>query len=157
MKYILIAFLLTGLLSCDGFGINKKNSYINVISSCCNTDNMWGQILEECSLKNLEDIEVKRIVSEFEALPFSTNILYFESNPEEYIGVSKNGSSIRYIYNDDLSPNVLNGLSTELSDLEKMRITLRVNAVMMNYLNESGKKEAFSLIKRQIASVEAEK
>lgn len=140
MKKIICLALLVLLASC--YGINEKNSQIFTLSSCCNSDSTWATIYNEHKIENGDKTEVKEIIEDFKRQPFSTDLIYFKSNPEEYVGISEGGTFVRYVYNKNISNQVLNGLSPQLKDSEKIRIGLRVNALLFNYLDEDGRKEA---------------
>ncbi len=88
-------FGLLSLISC--YEVNEKTSEIFELSSCCNADSTWIKMYNSHKIQNLESKEVQEIIHEFKNMPFSTNILYFKDYPEEYIGISKGGTSIRYI------------------------------------------------------------
>ncbi len=78
-------------------------------------------------------------------------ILYFPSGPEEYVGISANNHDlITFVYNDSLSTQLLDNLSPELSEADKVRIILRVNTILMGYMNDNGKLNAVKRIHRQI-------
>jgi len=147
MKLFLTITTALILFSC--YGVNEKNSYIAIISSCCNSDTMWPEIYEKYKIKDVENPLIKEIISDFERQPFSSTIIYFEEGPEEYIGIGGEGSLVRYVYNKNIRPYVLDGLSTELSDSEKVRITSRINAILFNYFNEDSRHEAIILLNIQ--------
>lgn len=147
MKKIIYFLLLVLLVSC--YGVNEKNSQIFTLSSCCNSDSTWATIYNDYKIENDNKEEVQEVIKDFKSQPFSTDIIYFKSDPEEYIGISKEGRFIRYMYNKNISNQVLDGLSPQLKDSEKIRIGLRVNAILFNYLNEEGRKEAIINIKNQ--------
>ncbi len=149
-KYSIIlisAFLL--LSSC--YGINEKNSYIFTLSNCCNSDIMWKEIFLKYKPEGTHTVEVQGILSDFKSQPFKTNIIYFKDEPEEYVGISENGRFIRYIYNKKISKQVLNGLTPKLDDSEKIRIGLRINSILFNYLNEDGRRESVIILKESFS------
>lgn len=141
--------MVLALLACDGFGINEKNSYIAVISSCCNSKVTWSEIYSKYKIRDTSDVKSREIILKFKKQPFPSKIIYFENNPEEYIGIGNEGSVIRYLYNENLSSEVLDGFSSELSESEKIRITLRLNSILFNSIDEYGRREAIILLKKQ--------
>ncbi|ALM48415.1 hypothetical protein AMR72_05585 [Flavobacterium psychrophilum] len=149
-QFLIIAVLFSfAAISCDGFFINKKTSEIIHLSSCCNSDSTWTKIYNTHRIENSENAEIREIIAEFKRQPFSNTVLYFKDYPEEYIGIGDGGSSIRYVYNKKISSQVLNGLSPELSESEKLRIALRVNSILFNYVGEESRKESAIILKYQ--------
>jgi hypothetical protein len=145
-KYLIILISAVLLLS-SCYGINEKNSYILTLSNCCNSDIVWKKIFSKYKPEGINTVEVQGILNDFKSQPFKTNIIYFKDEPEEYVGISENGRFIRYVYNKKISTQVLDGLSTKLSDSEKIRIGLRINSILFNYLNEDGRMESVFILK----------
>ncbi len=144
---ILLCLIFSVLLySC--YGINEKNSYFFTLSTCCAKD-AWIQILNEHKVENVENKDVINILKEFRNQPFPTDVIYFKDYPEEYIGISENYQFVRYVYNKKLSNEVLDGFSEKLKNSEKIRIGLRINALLMSRLSEEGRKESIILIRKE--------
>lgn len=135
------------LVSC--YGVNKKTSEIFNLSFCCNNNTTWPLIFEEHKVVNVKDSNVQEILKDFKNQIHSSDIIYFKEYPEEYIGISENRMFIRYVYNKNISNQVLDGLSPQLSDSEKIRIGLRVITLQMNNLNEEGKKASIKIINEE--------
>lgn len=143
---IVCAFLCIILNSC--YGVNEKNSYISSISTSYKSGVIWTDLFNQYQPKDTTSKDVSRIIEEFKSQPFTTKIIYFEEEPSEYIGISENGRFIRYVYNKKIEDQVLDGLSSNLSDSEKMRIILRINAFIFNHLNKEGQYETMQNLKR---------
>ena len=139
--------IFTLISSC--YGINEETSEICGLSVCCNEDNTWKVIFDEHKIENIQTKPVAEIISEFKNQSFESDILYFKDYPEEYIGISKDKMSVRYVYNHKIANQVLNGLSPQLSDYEKIRISMRVNSVHMKYLNDRGRRESIVLMRKE--------
>lgn len=148
MKYIYI--LSTGILlllsSC--YGVNEKNSYIFTLSNCCNSENIWKDVISNYSPNDTNNVHVQDIMKDFKSQPFRTMVIYFNDEPKEYIAISENGRFVRYVYNEKIKKQVLNGLSPLLSESEKIRIGLRVHSLLFNQLNEEGRKESVIILKK---------
>jgi hypothetical protein len=141
--YILILLILA---SC--YGENEKTSRISYLNTNCISSNAWDDIKEKYSTESMVDSVWLKAVHAFEEKPFPTTVLYFKENPEELIGVEY--SSVRYVYNPKIKDQVLDGLSSDLSDKEQKRIRNRVQNILMEYQCEAGKKEALELMKEPI-------
>jgi hypothetical protein len=110
---------------------------------------MWTEIYEDYKVKDTLNPDIIAILEEFKSMPFSSKVIYFKEGPEEYIGIGRGNSAVRYVYNENIDGQVLNGLSTELPESEKIRIGLRLHNLIYPYLNEEGRKESVILIRSQ--------
>ena len=147
MKNIIFISTVIILLLSSCYGVNEKNSYIFTLSNCCNSDEIWKDIISKYSPNELHDSNSQDIVKDFKSQPFRTFVIYFDDEPKEYIAISENNRFVRYVYNTKISTKVLNGLSPLLSKSEKIRIGLRVNSLLFNELSEEGRKESVILLK----------
>ena len=66
------------------------------------------------------------------------DIMYFKEDPVELIGLSREHYSVRYVYNSQISPNVLNGYATELNEKEKKRVISKVKKTFLPYKCDYG-------------------
>lgn len=151
IKKIIALLLFILLASC--YGVNKKTSEIFDVSVCCNNKETWPIIFKEYSVQKSEDQNVNEILKKFKNQIHETDVIYFNEYPQEYIGISENHMFVRYVYNRKISDEVLNGLSTELSESEKLRIGLRIIGLQMNNLGEEGRKEAAIIIKTECQKI----
>ncbi len=145
MKY-LGKFIIVLMLSSCYYGINEKTSKISSLSTTCIADTAWQDIQKHHAVDSTLNANFIAVLKEFEDQPFSTEIWYFDKDPQELIGISDNHYLIRYVYNPKISRQVLNGLSPQLSDAEKKRIRKRVLSLLMNYQCEEGKAESMKII-----------
>lgn len=143
-RYIFFVIL---IFSSCSYGVNKENSQIGDLNSKCLDANTWDRMTEIYAfddisdltfLKGLYDIEEHFIKPEY--------VLYFDDLPKELIGCDS--YSIHAVYNPEISEDVLDGLSLELSDKEQIRIRNRVQKALMEFQCEEGKKESTEWMKR---------
>lgn len=144
-RIILITFFLL-LFSC--YEVNDKTSRVIELSWNISKDN-WDTIYLNHKIMDTSDISTKIIINDFKQQPFINKVIYFDEFPEEYYGIDENNSSVRYIYNKNISNKVLDGLSPELKDSEKIRIALRMNALLFNYMDEESQINTIRRIKNQ--------
>lgn len=127
MKYLLYFLLSLILISC--YKANEITSEICSVNYTCNNQE-WDSILKAYTTDSIKDLALINQLNSFQNKPFKTDILYFKSNPEELIGISKDRYSIRYVYNSQISNQILDGLSQKLSEIERLRIELRVKKMI---------------------------
>ncbi len=142
MRVIYLCFVVILLQSC--YGINEKTSEICTLNTNCISSTAWNEISKEYSTNKIVRSEFIKKVEGFKNQTFSNEVLYFENNPEELIGVDNELYSVRYVYNPKISNQILNGLSPQLNDVEKKRIRLRIQTLLMKYQCEEGKKESLN-------------
>lgn len=151
---ICISLLLLLMVAC--YGINSETSQIGDINSTCQSKNAWEKIVKEYSTDKIKDssfieglegystdkikdssfiIGLKEVQNHFIKPEY---ILYFENGPKEIIGCDWN--SVRVAYNPNISASSVNGLSSELSDEEQVRIRNRVLKLLYQYECPEGKK-----------------
>lgn len=130
MKLIVISALIFLVASC--YGINEKTSGISSINYSC-PDSQWDSILKDYSVDRITDSSFSKKISSFRTQPFATKLIYFDQEPKEIIGVSKNYYQIRYVYNPELSSEVLNGFSKKLTPDEVERISKRIYTLLEEY------------------------
>lgn len=147
LELILYCFAFLSLHSC--YGVNEKTSIIHSLNSTCLPESAWDSIKREYSSNMLVDSQLLEKLKEFRKMPFSTEVLYFPDSPEELIGISHNHYFIRYVYNPDISDDVLSGLSPELSAAEKKRIGKRILTLLMKYQCDEGQKESLRMIEEE--------
>lgn len=97
----------------------------------------------------LTDSQLVKKLKEFRKMPFATTVLYFPDGPEELIGISTDYYAIRYVYNPDISNEVLSGLSPQLSAAEKKRIGKRILTMLMKHQCEKGRKASLRMIEEE--------
>jgi len=122
---IILILTLLSLSSCL-YGINEKTSEIGTINWVCN----WPQFEDKYSTERLADSLLISKLPEFRQMPFPTKVLYFDSYPKELIGISEEHYQIRYVYNPNISDQVLDGLSPQLPEVEKQRIQNRMDSTL---------------------------
>ena len=147
MKKALYLLIFIAVFSC--YGVNEETTEICGLSICCNEADTWEKIFKEYSIENTDSDSVKDILLEFRNQPFKTDIIHFKEYPEEYIGISENKMQVRYVYNKKIADQVLDGLSPQLSDSEKIRISIRINLLHINYLNDEGRRESIILMRKE--------
>ena len=140
----LIIIVIFGLFSCK-YGVNEKTTHIAYINNTCLQKNAWDSIKSIYSTSMIGDTVFLEALSGFKQVSFPVSLIYFNEEPRELIGVEY--SSIRYVFNPLISPQILDGLSPELKEAEKKRIRTRVQKILMNYQCEEGRKEAEILMK----------
>lgn len=124
------------LCECSYYGVNKETSQIATISVNCvlpsNSSKIWDQMkaLHPCDsiVLNGEGLDIIELI---ENRPFETEVYYFPSEPAEYIAISKNHNSIRYIYNSQISEDVLDGYSKLLDDDQRKRLKNRIESELL--------------------------
>lgn len=147
LELILCCFVFLSLQSC--YGVNEKTSIIHSLNSTCLPESAWDSMKREYSSNMLVDSQLLEKLKEFRKMPFSTEVLYFPDSPEELIGISHEHYSIRYVYNPDISDDVLSGLSPELSAAEKKRIGKRILTMLMKHQCEKGRKASLRMIEEE--------
>ena len=140
MKLLLYSLLIS-LTGCH-YGVNEKTTIIGSLVTNCLEDGAWNSIKNEYSSENIDDPLFLSKIEKFKSEPFETELLYFTNKPREIIAVSRDHYSIRYIFNPNISSQVLDGLSLKLTETDKKRIRNRVQKVLMNYQCDMGKKKA---------------
>lgn len=125
--FILTVSILTlaSLTSCL-YGVNEKTSEIGTINWVCH----WTEFENKHSTAHLEDSLFVGKLSEFKQMPFPTKVLYFDSYPKELIGISEEHYAIRYVYNPKIADQILDGMSPQLTKVEKRRIQTRMDSAL---------------------------
>jgi hypothetical protein len=126
MKNIVIAMLVC-LTAC--YGINERTSEIGNLETKCFQQKDWENVKKIYSAKTT-DSSFLETINEIKSKTFNTEILFFDTNPKEIIAIATDHYSVRYVYNSDISNQVLDGLSSELNDSEKKRITDRIQKLL---------------------------
>ncbi len=123
MKSKLRAFFVVSLfISC--YGVNENSSEIGSINYNCSSSG-WNQIFSKFSTSYFSDNVTKQIVEDFNNMPFKVDLIYLKE-PAEIIGISEDRYTIRYLYNPNISNQILDGLSSQLTESEKERIQTRM-------------------------------
>jgi hypothetical protein len=143
MKIHCLTILLL-LQSC--YGVNEKTSEIFNLNTNCLSKAAWTDISSEYSINKVADSVWLEKSKEFENQPFTTEVLYFSEKPQELIGIATDHYSVRYVYNPQISDEILDGLSSELNEKEMKRIGTRIQTLLMQYQCEKGKLESLKLI-----------
>ena len=131
MHKIHFLFLLVIFASCH-YGINERTSAIADIDySCRKVD--WDNMRVDHSLANIKDSTIIRIIPAFKTKPFETELFYFDEAPQEIIAISTDHYQIRYVYNSNLSSQVLDGYSRKLDKNEVDRISKRIYSLLEKY------------------------
>ena len=130
MTKILFTLLLFMISSC--YGINERTSAIADINYACD-DADWDKMRVDHSIDTIEESSFKSKIRAFNAMPFETELFYFNESPKEIIAISTDHYQIRYIYNPNLSSTVLDGYSTKLDQEEVDRISKRIYAMLKKY------------------------
>lgn len=131
MKFIQTVPLLLCLTSCL-YGINERTSSISTINYSC-PDAQWDSILKDYSIDHIEDSTFSQMVYGFKSQPFQNKLVCFKEEPKEIIAVSQNYYSIRYVYNPNISNQVLDGYSKKLTPTEVTRISKRIYHLLEEY------------------------
>jgi hypothetical protein len=99
----------------------------------CVSDQAWTYLKNSHGLDKLKNTDFQKQLWQFELMPFPHEIYYFESDPEELIAISAEHDCVRYVYNPQLSKNVLDGLSDQLKKKDKERIGNRIQLILRNF------------------------
>lgn len=152
MRFIIIVIISSICVGCNDLFIDDKPKYIaSLPSKTFVKQDTWKQILSDYSIDNSSDSELEYITRTLQSPVHKTEILYFPSNPKEYIAISsENYDLITSVYNSSQG-GYLDNLSSELTTTEKVRIMIRIYNLLMPYLNKEGKKQAITLLNRQIS------
>ncbi|WMI68194.1 hypothetical protein [Mangrovimonas sp. YM274] len=127
MKSKLKSFLIISLFtSC--YGINEKSSEIGSLNYDFGTYE-WNQIFSDFSTSYFSSNVTKQVVEDFKKKPFKVDLIYLKE-PREIIGISEDHYSIRYIFNPIISDQILDGLSSQLTESEKQRIKNRIARIV---------------------------
>ena len=137
MKNVIINLLIFLMFGC--YGVNEKTTEIGMLSNDCMDENAWKEIAIEYSVEDIRDSLFLSKLNVIRNKAFETEIYFFSDPPKELIAISKDHYSIRYVFNPFLSNKVLSGLSSKLDEKEKIRITNRIQRVIMNYQCSEGK------------------
>lgn len=148
MKLIYLFFVVILLHSC--YEVNEKTSEISTLNTTCLAANAWDEIRKEHSTDLITNPKLIEELNRFKSKPFTTEVLYFKSNPEELIAVSTDHYRIRYVYNQKISNQILNGLSPQLNNKEKKRIQKRIQVLLLVYQCDKGKAESLREIKDEL-------
>lgn len=138
--------VLTSCNSCSSIMINENTSEISFIVANCLEDSTWNEVLRAYSTDSLDDSIFIEKVEEIKGQSFDTDVIFFKDSPKELIAISKDRYSIRYVYNPNLSTEVLNGFSL-LNGVEKKRIAERVHKVLSKYQCKDGIIESNEYVK----------
>ena len=122
------------------YGINERTTEIGSLNSICVKKGAWTEIVQSQSTQNIKDSIFADALQKIKGKPFTTEVLFFHKDPQELIAVDNGHYSVRYVFNPAISKQVLDGLCSELSDLEKKRIRNRVLKLLIEYQCEEGKK-----------------
>jgi len=141
---LVILFLLS---SC--YGVNERTSEIFNLNTTCLSKETWDEINNEYSTNTVTDSVWLEKSKEFKDQPFPTEVLYFSEQPQELVGIATDHYSVRYVYNPQISDQILNGLSPQLNEEERKRIGIRIQTILMQYQCQKGKQESLELIERQ--------
>lgn len=152
MTKILIIFSIFLFTSCIGnssndyvlYGVNEKTTIIADIYSDGVSEEL-KIIMNDKSLSEIWNDSLSLIaIEEMKNNPITTVDLYYFENPNEIIGADY--YSVRYVYNPSISSSVLDGMSPELLNHEKIRIVLRMQQLIMEYQKEPNKTESKKII-----------
>ncbi len=141
---LLFCFLsISAIFSCSQLFINEQTSEITSIESTCV---VFDGLIKDYSPDSIKNIDFLQNVTELKKWYLPPRfILYFKEDPEELIGIDY--YEVRCVYNKGISNNVLGGLDSQLTDLEKVRIFTRVQTTLMKYQCEKGKLNSLEAIK----------
>lgn len=138
-----ISIVVLLFFSCN-FMVNEKTSWISTLNTECLDDSAWIIIKRDYSTDSVTDKNLLWQIDQIKKMPFPSDVLYFKEGPEELIGVQYYG--VRYVYNKNISFQVLDGLSPELSESEKQRIQDRIQTLLMEYQCDSVKLRSQEII-----------
>lgn len=148
LKYMKIHFLVALFLLQSCYGVNEKTSHISDLNTNCLSEEAWSDINNAYSINKVIDSVWLEKLKDFENQPFPTEVLYFSEKPQESVGIATDHYSVRYVYNPQISDEILDGLSRELHEKEVKRIGARIQTLLMQYQCEKGKQESLELIKK---------
>lgn len=136
-KLLILTIFITALLtSC--YGVNEKTSEIGSMAPECLSKGAWEDAMKKYSVENITDSVFLEGLKEVENHFLRPDyILYFDEEPKEIVGCD--WYSIRVAFNPKITYYSVDGLSSELSDKEQIRIRNRVFKVLMEYQCEEGK------------------
>lgn len=114
------------------YGVNDKTTEIGYFLEGTTLDTVKvRKVINAYQLPENMDAEWHRKLSEIKKLPFKTDVLYFEEEPEELIAVNFPAHCIRYLYNPEISNDVIAGMSSMLDSANKERIKNRIIRVLV--------------------------
>ena len=135
MRFVFGIALLVFLTGCKDRFSNKRTSRIYNLNLECLNDSAWIFLKDNYSVKNIHNDEFLSALDNFKQLQvsFPVEIYYFKEGPEELIAVSFPHDCVRYVYNPQISKNILNGLSPALSKKNKERVGARIQDILKQY------------------------
>src|SRR5690242_2260297 len=135
MRLVLGVALLVFLTGCKDRFSNKRTSRIYDLNVECVRDSAWTFLRNNYPVENVDDEKFLSALADFKPLQnvFSVEIFYFKEGPQELIAVSSEHDCVRYVYNPQISKNILNGLSPALSKKNKERVGKRIQDILKRY------------------------
>ena len=133
MKCVFLLLFFIGLNSCSSWFVNEKTSEIGDLDTGFLNKDVWNEIIENYSTVDIKDSIFRKKLKDFKNRPFETEVLYFDEDPKELIGISDDHYSVRYVFNPKLSTQILDRLSSKLSESEKKRITNRIPVLLIKH------------------------
>ena len=131
--------------SCARFLINKESPIIGSVYGECLENHAWDSLFSRFSTKKIKDTIIYDAFLEFDNQVFKCDVLYFEEEPLELIGIDSD--MIRYVYNPNVSSEILSGFNLE--EKEKNRIANRVQSLLIEFQCEEGRKQSLKKIKER--------
>ena len=135
--FILLFYTTTGCY----YGVNEKTSEIARLNDFCLKKGARDSIANKYSIKEVKDSVFISAISNMNDQPFPVIVIYFNKGPKELLGLG-HYPCVRYVFNPLISDQILDGLSSELSEKEKKRIRNRVQKILVKYQCEDGRKKS---------------
>jgi hypothetical protein len=129
--FVICVFAASTTMSCIQL-TNKHTSRIYNLNTECLSDSAWKELDSLHSVTGIKDSVMVSKLAEFHKMPFSSTIYYFDGPAPELIAVAAH-ECVRYVYNPRISDGVLDGLSLELSDIEKERVGDKIQSILRKY------------------------
>lgn len=144
--YAIVPASLVLLAGC--YGINEEVPSIELLNTDCLKSNAWDEIVERYSPVAIVDSTFMVKADMLREMPFYTNVLYFSEDPQELVGMSPNFYFIKYVYNPQISSDIVDGLSPEMTEKERERIQNRIQRLLIPYQCEEGQMRSLGLMNR---------
>lgn len=151
MKNIFVTILFT---SCSF--VNERTSEIFALNNSCISKESFDLIWQKYSIDSIIlNKDYKKAFIDIRNQPFDSKVIYF-NDTKEIVALGTDLHSVRYVYNPRISNKVLDGLNSELSASEKIRLGSRVQRLFMEYQCEAFRKYSEETIEIETRRINSE-
>lgn len=137
--YVIGLFTVSIIMGCNYSFTNKRTSRVYNLNTECLADSAWKELESYHTVAGLKDSVMISKLADFQKMPFSNIVYYFDGKDPELIAVSADHDCVRYVYNPLISDDILDGLSPELSNQEKERVGNKIQSFLRKYQCEKEK------------------